>query len=169
MRKKHSLDEIRDLAANIDDRATESALNWLASAAGPAALDEICHRTAILQRIIDHNPCAADLKQSLSPGQYFVLAATLLRKQIAHRDLPPMQLARMMDETIETKRRRSRKKSLKDKLLLDVVEIDTLHKAGMTYAAIAEQLKHDHRRLYQCEVVHPKTISKVYNDWLKNH
>jgi len=169
MRKKHNLDEIRVLAAKLDERSVDSTLHWLASSAGPAALDEVCRRTAILLRVIDHNPCAADLKQSLSPGQYFVLAATLLRKQIAHRDLPPMQLARMMDETDNTKRRRSRKKSLKDKLLMDIHEIDTLHRAGMTYAAIAEQLKHDHRRLYQSEVIHPKTVSKVYNDWLKNH
>ena len=167
MKKKHSLDEIRELAAKLDERSVESTLHWLASSAGPAALYEVCRRTAILQRVTDHNPSAADLKQSLSPGQYFILAATLLRQQIAHRDLPPMQLARMMDETDDTKRRRSRKKSLKEKLLMDIHEIDTLHKAGMTYAAIAERLKHDHRRLYQCEVVHPKTVGKVYNDWLR--
>lgn len=169
MKKKHSLDEIRELISKLDERATEGTLHWLASSAGPAALNEVCRRTAILQRIIDHNPGAADLRQSLTPGQYFVLAAMILRQQIAHRDLPPQVLARMLDETADTKRRRSRKKTLRDKLLLTMPEIDAMHKAGMTYAAIAERLKHDHRRLYQCEVVHPKTISKVYNEWLRHH
>ena len=75
----------------------------------------------------------------------------------------------IVDETTDVKRRRSQKKTLKDKLLLSMPEIDAMHKAGMTYAAIAERLKHDHRRLYQCEVVHPKTISKVYNEWLRHH
>ena len=158
---------------------TRKCLNYLAENVDELQADYITSIMVKIKQQVRTAESLSNYRRLLDNNQRYILliAIILYRAQMACGTLPPRLYGRMLDEREAVRETKVKRVTVEQRLKSYCEEIHAMRTrrddAGnldpIPYKELTEMIKKRHKKALKGEVVHYKTVSRVYNDWLREH
>jgi hypothetical protein len=158
---------------------TRKCLNYLAANVDELQADYITSIMGKIKQQVRTAESLSNYRRLLDNNQRYILliAIVLFRAQMACGTLPPRLYGRMLDERETVRETKVKRITVEQRLLSYCEEIHAMRTrrdaAGnldpIQYKDITAAIKQRHKKALKGEVVHYKTVSRVYNEWLREH
>lgn len=179
-RKINEIDVEKAIKKILDEQGiTRKCLNYLAANVDELQADYITSIMGKIKQQVRTAESLSNYRRLLDNNQRYILliAIILYRAQMACGTLPPRLYGRMLDEREAVRETKVKRITVEQRLLSYCEEIHAMRTrrddAGnldpIPYKDIPAALKQRHKKALHGEVVHYKTVSRVYNEWLREH
>lgn len=179
-RKINALDIERAIKKILSEQGiTRKCLNYLAENVDELQADYITSIMGKIKMQVREAERLSQYRKLIETNQRYILliAIVLFRAQMACGTLPQRLYGRMLDERETVRESKSKKITVEQRLQSYCEEIHAMRNrrdeegnlAPIPYKDITAAIKQRHKKALKGEVVHYKTVSRVYNDWLREH
>lgn len=179
-RKINALDIERAIKKILSEQGiTRKCLNYLAENVDELQADYITSIMGKIKQQVRTAESLSNYRRLLDNNQRYILliAIVLFRAQMACGTLPPRLYGRMLDERETVRETKVKRITVEQRLLSYCEEIHAMRNrrdeegnlAPIPYKDITAAIKQRHKKALKGEVVHYKTVSRVYNEWLREH
>jgi hypothetical protein len=179
-RKINAVDVERAIKKILSEQGiTRKCLNYLAENVDELQADYITSIMGKIKMQVREAESLSQYRKLIETNQRYILliAIVLFRAQMACGTLPPRLYGRMLDERETVRESKSKKITVEQRLQSYCEEIHAMRNrrdeegnlAPIPYKDITAAIKQRHKKALKGEVVHYKTVSRVYNDWLREH
>lgn len=177
-RKINALDVERAIKKILSEQGiTRKCLNYLAENVDELQADYITSIMGKIKQQVRTVESLSNYRHLLDTHQRYILliAIVIFRAQMACGTLPPRLYGRMLDEREAVRETKVKRITVEQRLLSYCEEIHAMRTRRdeqgnldpIQYKDIPDILKQRHKKALKGEVVHYKTVSRVYNDWLR--
>ena len=158
---------------------TRKCLNYLAANVDDLQADYIVSIMGKIKQQVRTAESLSNYRRLLDNNQRYILliAIVLFRAQMACGTLPPRLYGRMLDERETVRETKVKRVTVEQRLKSYCEEIHAMRNrrddAGnldpIPYKDLTAMIKKRHKKALHGVVVHYKTVSRVYNEWLREH
>ena len=179
-RKINEIDVERAIKKILAEQGiTRKCLNYLAANVDELQADYITSIMGKIKMQVREAESLSQYRKLIETNQRYILliAIVLFRAQMACGTLPPRLYGRMLDERETVRETKVKRITVEQRLLSYCEEIHAMRNrrdeegnlAPIPYKDITAAIKQRHKKALHGEVVHYKTVSRVYNEWLREH